>query len=682
MKLKRIIVNFLCILLYSVLYISCSEKNEDLVPDPVVSLKADRNYLKSNGIDAVTFTVDVDGTDASNSSVIHIKGDPNTTISGTKFSTNVPGSYTFYATHGLHKSPEIQVDASAVVVLMTADTASIKANGIDIVTFSVTEDGTDVSDKATIIRRIDENDNSPLTDNTFSTKKPGIYSFYATYGDYTSPDVQINATVYLKMRADTTSIKANGKDAVTFTVTADEDDITQEAEIMLIEDGNAIKIDSNVFVSNIYGNYEFFAQYDDMASDTVSIEVLNINLLITADRTTVSTNESITVTAISGETTDVTSEIVLHVVHDDTDEIIDGNTFTPSSFGSYTIFAVYDDVQSNSIDIEVLPANITLSVDKDQIIASGTDSATFTVSVDGKSIDDAVIYIKDYMALPPGYKFSSFTPGTYIFYAQFGDIKSEDVVITVNSKFFKQSVAMEAVATWCGYSPQMMQAFFSVHKNNSDKVQIMSIHPYDSDLGSSDVKTEDFIDFYNIGSYPFGIVDLDEKLYSRTPEAVLSAHNRMKYIHPVAAGIAIESQKYDDNISITLKIKAYYTHEYSVCAVIVEDSIIKPQRIYPNNSMALAYYDSTFMHFGVATYTMPDAPITSGKSLGTIEAGQEVTESFSIATNRVVTSKRTINYSNCRVVAYIMRKEGDKYYINNANTCPVVDGYVDYKYEQ
>ena len=154
----------------------------------------------------------------------------------------------------------------------------------------------------------------------------------------------------------------------------------------------------------------------------------------------------------------------------------------------------------------------------------------------------------------------------------------------------------------------------------------------------------------------------------------------MKANHPAKAGVAINSQIVDNQINVSLKIKVNETNEYRVGAIIVEDDIVKRQVIYPNNSKENAYWDDNFLHHSIATYIMPGTNVRQGKSLGIMKPGVEATEKFAIPLNKAIGNDRTVNYANCRVIAYVFIKEGNDFIVNNVTSCPL-GGSVDYLYE-
>lgn len=567
-------------------------------------------------------------------------------------------------------------------IILSADKNEFKSDGNEIVTFSIHADGKDISSyQETEI--IYKEENYTLSGKTFSTNISGIHHFYAKYKGLRSPEIQINARpTVLVLSADMTLLKANGKNSVTFSVTADGENVTGDAEFFYQNGDTEVVLKNNTFTTEKVGLYEFHCRYKEQVSNAITITATPFVLTLTSDKTTIKTGEEVTFTAISDDMTDVSSSIALHVTCNGKEDIFDSNTFTPSSFGSYSIYATFEERISNVIEIEVIPASVTISVDKNILKSTGIDAATFSVLADGIQVNDAEIYMrgepKDTKLTE--YQFSTYLQGAYSFYAQYAGIQSEDIGITVHlANFYKQSCAMEVVATWCGYSPQMISAFHQVKEQYSDRIHIISLHRSNSGLGSTDVDAEDFLEYFNWSGVPFGILDLSNTL-PRSAEKIRELSISMKQLHPATSGIAIVSEKTDNSINVKLKVKVNETDEYRLYAFIVEDNVVKRQTIYINGSKDNTVWDDNYVNHAVATYTMPGYKPYAGKPLGVIQNGEEVTGSFSIPLGKTVTD-RAINYSNCRVVAYTLKKSGDQYYINNTATCQI-NGSVDYKYEE
>ena len=690
MNLESIIVKLSCILFLAGIMAGCSEKEKEKVietPHPeVLMLFVDKNLLKSDGNDLVTFAVSADGNDISANAKLYYKTAENTPfeLSGKSFSTNISGTYLFYATYDGLTSQEIQIEAMAAFLMFSADTATVKVNGKSYVTFTLTADGEDVSDKTDIFRKNDDSD-ILLENNIFVPDEEGTYEFYCNFNGQLSESVTITAVpIVISLSSNESSLKANGKESVSFTVMEEDNDITNEAEIYLKTGDDNILIENHTFNTLQEGHYEFYARYLYQTSNTIDIEAVVSRLTLSADKTDIKFGETITFTAISDDVDDVSNDVTLHITFNDQTTTLNGSAFTPSFNGSFSVYATYDGKESNAVEIKVSPKIVMLTVDKSSLKSTGADIATFTLYVDDTRIDDADIYLVNPggdIKISNG-KFSSNLMGSYSFYALYEDSKSEVVTIDVTFvNFIRQTCAMAFVATWCGFSPEYMECFNQIRSLYSNQIQVILIHRSTSTLASTDIVPEDYLDANNITYTPYGIIDFREDLV-RNVSRIYQAHRNIIQHYPAKSGIAITSQIKDNNMQVTLRIKVNETNEYSVGAIIVEDGVVRRQVVYYNNSHDDYEWKDNFVHYNVATYLMPGASIQSGKHLGLLQAGQEVTESFSIPVDKpVTTAGRVVKNANCRVVAYVFKKEGDNYFINNATTCPI-NGSVDYKYEQ
>ena len=687
MKLEKL-VSISCLLLLAGIMVCCSEKDNQVVPKAIM-LAVDKKTLKSDGTDLVTFSVTADGTDISADAKLFYRSADHAPfeLSGKSFATNISGTYLFYATYEGLTSQEIQVDAISVVLIFSADNDSIKADGTSCVHFTVLADDKDVSKTTDIYIKTAESD-ILLENNLFSTDREGVYEFYCQYGDQLSDVITITAVpLVLTLLASEASFKANGKEAITFSVTEDGRDLTGEAEIYCKTAAGDILIDDNMFTTLQAGLYEFYAQYLHLTSNTVTVEAVVSTLTLSSDKTEVKTGEAITFTAMSDNLYDVSNEATFYITCDDgTVTTHHDPVFTPLKNGLYSVHATYDDKESNTVQLSVSPKKITLTVDKTSIKSTGADRATFTVFIDDLEADLAADHAEIFQVSAGGDiriadgTFSSNLVGTYSFYAQYGDLRSALVTVQVQFvNFSKQSCTFGFFATWCGFTPQMISVFHEIRETYPNQIQTIAIHRATSALSSTDVRAEDYLDEKGITSTPHGTMDFYETIARYVPY-VYDSYRNAKQLRPAKSGIAITSQISDGYIRVNLRIVVTETSDYSIGAVIVEDNVVKRQIIYYNPTMDDYEYLDNFVHHSVATYLMPGTKIHTGKRLGILQPGQEVTESFSIPTDKPVTAARTVNHANCRVVAYVFKKEGNNLYVNNAATCPI-NGSVDYQYE-
>ena len=676
------------LLIFTFIFFSgCDGSNENKIIPPkveVVTLSVDKNKIKSDGIDFTTFSVIADNVDVSGKAVIINKSEGDKTITDGIFLTNTPGTYTFYSVYEDVTSATIEVEVLSANLLLNSDVTTIKADGISNVTFSVTEYDEDITDNAEIFYIGNDETEVKLEGNIFNTTEEGIFKFFGKHNENVSDTLSIEvAPLVLILIPDVTTIKANGTDIVSFIVMLDEEDVTEVASVYIENGDNDYVIENKAFSTEKEGMYEFYATYNDRKSDNVTVEAVVYNLVITPpNKETFRTGEVIAFTAISNYVDDVSTEVELVIIKDGKEQVISGNKFTPPSFGKYSIYARYEDKVSKTVDLNILVATVTLSVDKTELKSSGSDFAQFTVYADGIRVDDGEVYVRNAYGdqILPGNRFSTGVFDTYTFYARFQDVKSGNVsVVVYKTPFVKQSVVMEVVATWCGFSAEMMEICRNIHESDiSERILPVSLHRPTSGLVSLDIDADALLTMFNQTGIPLGVMDLDRRLF-RNINDFENSHVVMKQIHPVTSGVAITSQQNEYSINVTLRVKANEAGNYSVGAMIVEDNVVKGQTIYPGGDKTKSYTDQSFVHHGVATYIMPNSSIYPGILLGSIGGGREITRTFSIDLNRKVVD-RTVNYDNCRVVAYVMKFEGSKYYINNSATCPV-NGSVGYNHE-
>lgn len=130
---------------------------------------------------------------------------------------------------------------------------------------------------------------------------------------------------------------------------------------------------------------------------------------------------------------DVTAQAT--ITNTTTNEPLTTNEFSTTTPGTYTFTATYNEQTSETITVEALPtSDLMLSVDKESIINNGTDVATFTVTYQGEDVtaQSVIINMTEADRWDTGVNtFSSQASGTYKFRANYQDLKSNDVTVTV-----------------------------------------------------------------------------------------------------------------------------------------------------------------------------------------------------------------------------------------------------------
>lgn len=136
-----------------------------------ISLTSDKDAIFANGADAVTFTV-IDNSsreDVTSGSTIYILSeDGSSPLTSASFSTETPGSYTFYAEYSGVRSAEISITAhgeNAEGITLHVSKNSIYNDGGDFTVITLTDaDGNDVTELGTFYANGEK-----LEDNLFST---------------------------------------------------------------------------------------------------------------------------------------------------------------------------------------------------------------------------------------------------------------------------------------------------------------------------------------------------------------------------------------------------------------------------------------------------------------------------------------------------------------------------------
>ena len=262
------------ILSLAVGFTACEEVAPNTPDNNEVTLSVDKAEISADGKEFVTFT-------ATPAEAQIICLNDNSVLSTKTFKTTTAGEYRFAAIHNGVKSNEVTVTAKALkmVVVLTADKSTIVGDNTDVVTFTITVDGEDKTAESTITI---VNYGTPLEGNTFTTDVAGEFIFQAKYEGENSNQVIITATAVdapvqknLVLTASPMRIKADGTEKVTFKAMYGEDDVTATCEI---KSTNGVTVENGVFSTTEAGTYNFYALYDNVRSNTVSVDAYDPNM--------------------------------------------------------------------------------------------------------------------------------------------------------------------------------------------------------------------------------------------------------------------------------------------------------------------------------------------------------------------------------------------------------------------
>ncbi len=273
------------ILSLAVGFTACEEKTPETPDNPTtatVALSVNKSEIVADGEESATFEVTVDGVVTTEGVQIICLND-NSVLQGTTFSTTVAGEYRFAAVYNGVKSGEVKVLATnpaGPTVVLTADKNAIVADNADTVTFTVTVDGEDKTAESTITI---VNYGTALETNTFASDVAGEFVFEATFDGAKSNQVIVTATAVeapvqksLTLTASPMRIKADGTESVTFVAMYGEEDVTSTCVIKTTSD---YVVENGVFSTTEVGTYNFYALYDNVRSNTVSVDAYDPNAM-------------------------------------------------------------------------------------------------------------------------------------------------------------------------------------------------------------------------------------------------------------------------------------------------------------------------------------------------------------------------------------------------------------------
>lgn len=273
--------SLIALLSLAVGFTACEETTPDAPDTKTVTLSVNKSEIMADGVETVSFEATVNGVVTSDGVQIICLND-NSVLSASTFKTTAAGEYRFVAVCNGVKSNEVKVLAknpAGPTVVLTADKSTIVADNAETVTFTVTVDGEDKTAES-IITIV--NYASTLDGNTFVSDVAGEFVFEATFDGVKSNQVIVTATAVeapvqksLTIEASKLRIKADGEDCATLTVMYGEEDVTATCEIRTTA-GDVIE--SGAFATTTPGSYNIYALYDNVRSNTVSVDAYDPNI--------------------------------------------------------------------------------------------------------------------------------------------------------------------------------------------------------------------------------------------------------------------------------------------------------------------------------------------------------------------------------------------------------------------
>lgn len=611
-------------ILYALLLLvimSCKTESEELL---IISLEGDKIEAVADGVDKVSFSVTTSlGEDVTKKASISIDG---IAIDGSTYSTKEVGEYSFVAKYLGTASDPVKVKfIEPLSVNISADKLVAYADGKDVIVLTSTNHLAEDVTNETIFYINDK----AIEGNTVVSETEDTFEVYAKYQHKQSSAITIEFVVpeSIILSVDKNVAIADGKDLISFTTTNHKgDDVTDESVFYV----NDKAISGHNITSDKSGSFSIYAVYGNVSSQTIEVvfeEPLSITLSSNKTIAKADGEDVIIFKVTNNKDEDITSESIILVDNEE----IESNFFVSNKFGKYNVSAKYQEVESNTIEIEfeeVVNSNILqIGVDKKKLVSDGIDMVVFrsTNMKTGKDVtSESVFYVNGVQSVSNFFKSTS--SGNYVISAKYNDMESGEIVIKANSTFdAPQRVFAELfAATWCPYCPDGL--LFLDNVTDTPEIISMTMHVSTAsfDPFAANEKGVSMYKSFGISSIPTILVDrnIEQKLSPKynNPSSTLT-----KFITKNnGVGISIESVVNGSTANVNALVSSTSPlGKVRVSAMIVESGLVYDQRngVRPDLGNPIKGY----VHNNVYRYAIGDiyGEITSAVS-NTIE------KSFSI----------------------------------------------------
>lgn len=203
-----------------------------------------------------------------------------------------------------------------------------------------------------------------------------------------------NIPVSVIISANKTTIKANGKDSLTFTVKVDGKETVTGVSIVPSSSALTEGLRKFNFATSKTGSYTFYATYEGQKSNEITVTATQVVIKLTVDKTSLKPNGTDIVRfTVKADEEDVTSSAVITLKGEDETKL-ENHDFSTEKSGTYTFYATYDGEQSEKITIRSATETVTLTLNKNKIKANDTEEAVFTVQADGRDVTKKAVIMQ------------------------------------------------------------------------------------------------------------------------------------------------------------------------------------------------------------------------------------------------------------------------------------------------
>lgn len=324
---------------------------------------------------------------------------------------------------------------------------------------------------------------------------------------------------------------------------------------------------------------------------------------------------------------------------------ISGSSFTPEDAGSFEVYAIYNGISTNKINLTAVNnlSGITINnknidlVDKDVVIEVVDNygnyvQANATIFVNGSEISDTT--------------YNASSEGKVNVYATYRGFTSSTVEIEFFTSTHTTKLLVEDyTGTWCGYCPRVAHSLEEYVNNNSNIIPV-AVHN-DNDM---------FYEYVEQMTTKFGITGYPTAKINRINTWNESESEFSPFLVNVGLGLAINSTKTANNLDITVKVHFDITYSESLKLVVylLEDNLIYNQVNYADYGYGSDNPIIDFEHDNVLRKAYTDI---FGDDIGSSETVRNNTYTRTFTNVPIPTN--VSSSTNIRLVAFVIDENGE-----------------------
>jgi hypothetical protein len=460
------------------------------------------------------------------------------------------------------------------------------------------------------------------------------------YGVGTDEGADVEDTSGFKVEVSATVISANGEDSAVFRAFYNGEDVSSEAT--LYDNATNSPYPTMSFSTEMAGRYQFYVVWGEYRSDVIAITVFQAMDLSDKDEKGLSVS-------LSTNLIQVGKQYAAFIIR------YDGKVLEPEEMAKAKIY----NAETNS----------------------GVAFETVAVSYNGK----------DYVL--PAYYANKAGQRSYWVSYKTKNTRETPVTITAvtaevparpvdpepsKTEFVHRTLFTQMTGTWCGYCPNMIEAFHRMFEDEQYKDRFVHTAVHNGDQFA--VKLPDGRDLANVlntsGAYPFTIANLSYGL--NTPNSVeaniaaIMGTIESTQSTPARAGIAVRTSLKDNMLLVRASVKVNEDGEYAVGAWLVESGLYAPQSNYTENKES--YID---IHENVVRIANSNASGSNfrGLPMGHISKGETADQLF------IMELDRKWKVENCHLVLFVSTTINKQQTVTNAVQTASLTSGVEFEYK-